>query len=75
MRLSDPELEGMLLDRRRLLEDYARSLRRVGPHVGKTVRKRENATLRVKRLALRHELRANADAVAARCMTLNEDFT
>ena len=67
---TDPQLLGLTLDRARLLEEYAPLLRRVGASVGKDTRKRLNAQLRVKRLAKKHELHANAEAIAARCMEL-----
>jgi hypothetical protein len=66
----DPELQGMLLDRRRLLEELAPALRRVGPHRTKTERAKANTSLRLRRLDIRKQLRANAELIATRCMTL-----
>lgn len=66
----DPELQGMLLDRRRLLEELAPTLRRVGPHTTKTERSKRNRTLRLRRLELRRQLRANSELIATRCMSL-----
>lgn len=64
------ELYGMLLDRRRLLEQLAPALRRIGPHRTKTERSKGNTSLRLRRLEIRKQLRANAELIATHCMTL-----
>jgi hypothetical protein len=57
------DLDGLLRDRHRLLEQLAHVLRRIGRSNPK--RKQLNTKRRLKRLELRHALRANADAIAA----------
>lgn len=66
--IADDDLRGLLLDRERLLEKLAPTLRRAGPtHPD---RAKVNQQRRVKRLQLRRAIRANAEMIAARCADL-----
>jgi hypothetical protein len=64
----DPELQGLVIDRQRLLRELAPILRRLGPHY------ENRATLNKRRAIKRHNLRKqlarNAEAIAARVALL-----
>lgn len=67
----DPELLGMALDRKRMLEQLAPLLRRVGPsHDNRSELNHANS---IKRKELRRELKKNAAIIAARVMQLTTE--
>lgn len=63
-------LQGMLLDRRRLLKQLVPLLRRVG--ASHPERRKINADRSVRRKTVRKALRANADAIAARLLEIDD---
>lgn len=67
---NDPDLIGMLMDRRRLLRQLAPLLRRVG--ASHPQRSKVNAEKSVRRKATRRDLRANAEAIAARLLEISD---
>lgn len=66
----DPELAGMLVDRQRLLRQLAPLLRRVG--ASHPQRSKVNAEKAVRRKQTRRDLRANAEAIAARLLEITD---
>jgi hypothetical protein len=68
--IDDRELVGLCLDRQRLLRQLAPVLRRVGPSRPPAERRKLNIQRSKQRKLLRAALRANAEAISARCMQL-----
>lgn len=71
--LDDRQLDGLVIDRQRLLRQLAPLLRRVGASNPK--RHDLNAERAVRRKAIRKSLRQNAELIAARVMELNDELT
>lgn len=67
---SDPELSGMLLDRRRLLKQLSPLLRRVG--ASHPQRSAINADRSFRRKEVRDALRLNAEAIASRLLEIDD---